>query len=76
VLMDKKTEAAYKKVFEFLKSKYGIIVRYATTDFEIGMRNAIQSVYPDVQLQGCWFHYCQVRKIHSLRNFNICEQDL
>jgi transposase-like protein len=39
--------------------RYNKTVRYATTDFEIGMRNAIQFVYPDVQLQGCWLHYCQ-----------------
>lgn len=47
------------------------------TDFERGLRNSIKSVYPNVILRGCWFHYCSAMRkkvlqmgLRSLINHN------
>lgn len=33
------------------------------TDFETGLRSALRHVYPDSEVKGCHFHYCQaIRK--------------
>lgn len=38
------------------------------TDYEEGMRLAIKQRWPDVELHGCWFHFCRaIRK--RLRKF-------
>lgn len=37
------------------------------TDFEPAMRKAINSVYKDVTLRGCWFHFCQAIKRMALK---------
>ncbi|KAG5666891.1 hypothetical protein PVAND_014898 [Polypedilum vanderplanki] len=43
----------------------------ATSDFESGMRNSLKSVWPEIQLVGCNFHYCQ-----ALRRKAMCLQTL
>jgi len=30
------------------------------TDYEHELMNALQEVFPESQLQCCWFHFCQV----------------
>lgn len=35
------------------------------TDFEQSMRNALQIIFPNVLLRGCWYHFCAaLRKKH------------
>lgn len=34
------------------------------TDYEKAMRNALRELFPNSQLYGCWFHYCQALKKH------------
>jgi transposase-like protein len=58
--MTKKTKAAYVQIFKLLADRFGIDIKSAMTDYEIGLRNAISTVYPNAILQGCWFHYTQV----------------
>ena len=38
------------------------------TDYEVGLMNAIQTVYPGTKLGGCYFHFtqCLQRKINEL----------
>lgn len=37
------------------------------TDFEGGMRKAINIYYPNAVLRGCWYHYCcaVTRSLHQ-----------
>jgi MULE transposase domain len=59
--MQTKTEAAYFAVFQFLKEKYGLDIRSAMTDYELAIRNSLKSVFPEVDVGGCLFHYKQVK---------------
>lgn len=56
--MTRKTALCYKRVFQFIEENiYDLKPNQIMTDFEGGMRKAINSYYPDVSLKGCWFHY-------------------
>lgn len=62
--MSSKTAACYKEIFKFIESKvFKLEPGEFVTDFELGMRSAINKCYPGVPLRGCWFHFCSaVRK--------------
>lgn len=59
--MDKRTEKAYKAVFEFINNKVFDLNGTCTfmTDYEIAMRNALKIVYPSATLSACLFHFTQ-----------------
>lgn len=64
VVMSNRTSACYQAVFKFIEN-YGFKLQPGEimTDFETGLRHAIRIKYPNIQLRGCWFHYCQaIRK--------------
>lgn len=78
--MTRKTSKAYSAVFEFVEERIFVMdPAMFMTDFEEGMRSAIKQRWPDVDINGCWFHYKRAvsRNISSLgmkklldRNFN------
>lgn len=78
VLMSNRTSACYEAVFKFIEANiFQLEPNEFITDFETGMRNAIQRCYPGVRLRGCWFHFCAaVRKkllklgLHKLLKIN------
>lgn len=53
----------FKAVEEYKPLKFKVMV----TDFEIGIRNAALSVWPNIEVRGCWFHYCRNLLKYSLR---------
>lgn len=56
--MTRKTAICYKRVFQFIEENiFALKPNEIMTDFEGGMRKAINSVYPDATLRGCWFHF-------------------
>lgn len=58
VLLNKKTEETYKKLFEILKQNIpGWEPVKFLTDFELAAMNAIKIVLPSVVIKGCYFHY-------------------
>lgn len=57
--MEKKTEAAYDKVFEVLEKFVLGSVKNVMTDYEVALRNAIRSAYPNTSIHGCFFHFGQ-----------------
>lgn len=66
VLMTRKTQEAYTHLFKYIDAE--IIKLQPTsfmTDYEVAMRNALRSVFPEAQLSSCWFHYCQAVKRHG-----------
>lgn len=69
----KKTEL-YKEIFDFIEKKL-IQLKPAQfmTDFEAGLRKAINEFYPDAILYGCWYHFCSAvrRKFMSLDMYEL-----
>lgn len=59
VLMTRKTEVAYKHLFNNIESRWKIGPKKATTDYETAIKNALMKQYPGIQLISCWFHFCQ-----------------
>ncbi|KAL5237716.1 hypothetical protein ACI65C_005126 [Semiaphis heraclei] len=57
-----KTEEIYVGLFKYVRSVLPLQYDKLTiiTDFELGLINAIQLVFPESSHQGCYFHYCQV----------------
>lgn len=62
--MTRKTSECYKAVFDFIeRNLFKLQPNEIITDYENGMRKAIKECWPEVELHGCWFHYCQaIRK--------------
>ena len=58
VLMTRRTEELYQAVFEKIKELNPLFSpRSVMTDYETAPINAIRSVFPEVESNGCWFHY-------------------
>lgn len=58
--MSKKSRKSYEHLFNYINSEI-LPLNGATfiTDYEMGLRNALKTVFPTSKLFGCWFHYCQ-----------------
>lgn len=73
VLMTRRTTAAYVNALEFIHTKLiplkgkGLII-----DFEKAMRAAVKQVTTDLDIYGCWFHFCQSirRKMMSIKGLS------
>lgn len=56
--MTNKDTESYSRVFRFIEEKlFNLEPAEFITDFEGGMRKAIERCYPHARLRGCWFHY-------------------
>lgn len=64
----------YKAVFKYINENvFDLEPASIITDFEAGMRNAIETVYPASILKGCWFHFkrairqkCRKEGLHAI----------
>ena len=68
-ICDHKNDATYNRIFEHSKEKRpDLDPSSVTVDFEIAAINAIQHAYPNAQISGCYFHFCQAsfRKLQTL----------
>lgn len=63
-LMSRKTQVAYEHLFKYIEENVFPLskAKTFTTDFEIAMRNAIQTVNPSAKLFACYFHHNQAVK--------------
>lgn len=76
--MSCRTAECYKAVFKFIEDNIcELKPTEFITDFELGMRKAINDFYPNARLRGCWFHYCRAikRKATSLGLFIFIRDD-
>ncbi|CAF1004601.1 unnamed protein product [Brachionus calyciflorus] len=55
-LFTNKQESTYKKFFEFIKSLVKIEPCTISCDFELAIINSIESVFPETDILGCFFH--------------------
>lgn len=68
-IMERKTEKAYIKVFETLKTLLEATeVNLCMADYETALRKAVQKVFPEISVKGCFFHYKKavLRRIRKL----------
>ena len=60
VLMTAKTQELYEAVFRKIVQiapEFSPVI--AISDFEIASRNAVKSIFPDIRVSGCAFHFMQ-----------------
>lgn len=72
VLLKSRTEEIYVTLFNIIRQILPLnynSIRFVT-DFEKGLMNAVQRVFPESRLGCCWFHYTQsvVRYCHRKLN--------
>lgn len=62
-IMTNKTKISYTDIFHYFATELAphLKIHWVTSDFELGLMGAIKSVYVDAQLQGCNFHFNQVK---------------
>lgn len=62
--MSHKSAESYSHVFRFIEENiFKLKPTEIITDFEAGLRKAINQTYPGAKLRGCWYHYsAAVRK--------------
>ncbi|CAF1113399.1 unnamed protein product, partial [Brachionus calyciflorus] len=56
-LLADKLQVSYTKVFEILKTKISELPLSVTCDYEVAIINSIESVFPDAEIYGCFFHF-------------------
>lgn len=60
--MSDRSTQLYESVFDHFK-EIGIEPQSLMSDFERAIRKSACAVWPDIEINGCWFHYCQaIRK--------------
>lgn len=77
--MSNKSAEAYQAVFDFIENKvFEMKPSEFMTDFEGGMRKAINQCYPNAILRGCWFHFKAAvrRRFMSLHMYRLITDDL
>lgn len=58
VIMERKTTAAYVKVFELIQNVLEeTSVDLSMSDYETALRNSIRQIFPEAEIKGCYFHY-------------------
>lgn len=72
--MTNKSQAAYTHLFQTIEKSFSLRPIFISTDYEKGLRNALNNQYPAAELVGCWFHYSQAilrkaKKIKGLLQF-------
>lgn len=58
--MTNRTNECYSAVFKYIEDYiFKLEPDEIITDFEGGLRLAINKYFPQAVLRGCWFHYCK-----------------
>lgn len=63
VLMKGRTKEAYISLLRYIEENV-CRLRPASfmSDYEAALRNALRSIFPECEINGCYFHYCQAIK--------------
>ncbi|KAF0742938.1 MULE domain-containing protein, partial [Aphis craccivora] len=70
ILMETKTEVAYRKVLRQFKTKFpNARPSSVMIDFETGLYNVFQQTYPEATTLSCWFHF--VQDFHNDSNVEV-----
>lgn len=65
ILLPNKTGQTYKRMFRYINDIWpNLDPSSISCDFEKGLHNAIDEVFPDARIFGCYFHLCQAMRTH------------
>ena len=69
------SQSAYREVLNTIKTQLApnLTPTYIMCDFGKALRNVDSAVFPDAQIFGCYFHYCQV--IGTKSPFIVCRSN-
>ncbi|XP_029347961.1 uncharacterized protein LOC107885321 [Acyrthosiphon pisum] len=72
-LLSMATEQTYTSFFRVVRNMLPLDYDGLTiiTDYERGLMNAVQEVFPESRLQCCWFHFCQSIVRYCRRKYNL-----
>lgn len=56
-LLPNKKESSYTNVFRILKELFNVNIRFFKSDWETAIINAVKSIYPQVRVKGCFYHF-------------------
>lgn len=76
--MASKSTSAYEAVFNYIENQiFSMKPAMFMTDFEGGMRKAINNCYPGAELHGCLYHYKAAvrRKFLSINMYGLITED-
>lgn len=66
--MTRKTEVCYQHIFKYIdENVFSLQCKSFMTDFELAMRNALKSIYPNCEHNTCWFHQTQAAKQNMMK---------
>jgi hypothetical protein len=52
----------YEAILERIRNLFQWNPTEATCDYEYALLRAVRVVFPGINQNGCWFHYCQVNE--------------
>lgn len=69
VLTSRKTGVEYRAVLSYIRNVVASILRPSVimTDFESALYRTLMDVYPEAEVHGCFFHFCQVSFVHIIK---------
>jgi len=61
-ILSGKTQEIYVELLSFIRNVLPLTYNQLTiiTDYEFGLMNAVKTIFPESDHQGCYFHFCQV----------------
>lgn len=72
--MTRKTEECYRHVFRYIHENiFSLECESFMTDFELAMRNALRSIYPDCKFYVCWFHLTKAAEKKVSQTSALCK---
>lgn len=74
-LLTSKQTSMYSKLFEMLRDEavkrgYDVLVKMHLSDFEIGISNSVNGIFPQAKTYACYFHYTH-NMIRRLKKFRL-----
>lgn len=57
ILLPNKSQDTYVRLFTTLKNQFAVNIKVFRCDYEISTINAVKSVYPEVEVKGCFYHF-------------------
>lgn len=70
-LLPNKTKTTYKRLFMILKTQFQMNLKVYRCDYEIAVIHAVQEVFANVSIKGCYYHFMNaIWRMSKKINFN------
>lgn len=57
ILLSAKDQQTYVRLFTILKNQFSVNIEHYKCDYEIATINGLRSVFPEVIISGCYYHF-------------------